>query len=91
MRWPVGSGLHPRWGNDSSLYYVRGSELMKVAVSTSPTPSFGEPELVLEIGDAPVYFPRYDISDDGRIAYVEISRRRQPLILMQNWHSEIFR
>jgi len=89
-------GCQPRWSRDGKkLFYVEGSTLMAVEVTTSPvfeagvtTPLFSDPQLRSPSPNDVTY----DVSADGRFVMsdsAESSEEEQPSILVtQNWYEE---
>ena len=65
-------GSQPRWSQDGKeLFYVEGSTLMAVSVSSGPTFSVGSPRPLFENpnltgGPGSLSYPKYDVSADGR-------------------------
>ena len=86
----VDGGVAPRWRADGKeLFYVEGSTLMAVAVSTSPSLTVGPPESLFS---SPILrgFLQYDVTPDGKKFVLpealEAESETPPVIrIVQNW------
>jgi Tol biopolymer transport system component len=99
-RWQasVDGGAMPRWSRDGNeLFYVNGSVLMSVSVSTTRGVALGLPQELFRSNDlrarAPV--PSYDVSADGqrfltlvREADLEDAPTETDIHVVQNWYEE---
>ena len=83
-------GVQPRWSRDGKeLFYVEGSSLMAVAVSTEPSFSLGRAKRLFEHPNftaAPV--PQYDVSADGERFVVAEPVGETSIRIVQNWFAE---
>jgi Tol biopolymer transport system component len=83
-------GVQPRWSRDGKeLFYVEGSSLMAVAVSTVPSFSLGPAKRLFEhpsFTAAPV--PQYDVSADGERFVVAEPVGETSIRIVQNWFAE---
>ncbi len=94
----VNGGTQPRWRSDGrELYYVEGSTLMAVSVSTESAFTLGQPQALFEspgIGGTVSGSGGYDISADGqrfvRAAPVEGNEESAPpaIRVVENWYEE---
>ena len=92
----VNGGTNPRWRSDGSeLYYVVGTALMAVSVSTGEGFTQGQPQALLESPNLLVGGGAYDVSADGQrfvtIAPVEDDDQKAeaPSIrVVENWAEE---
>jgi len=84
-------GRRPVWkANGGQLYYRRGTRVMAVSVSTSPTFSVGTPRLLF---DGP-YEQDYDVSADGQKFYMIRRAESTPseqIEIVLNWFEELRR
>ena len=96
-QWPVSvnGGKQPRWRSDGNeLYYVEGTTLMAVSVSTEQGFTPGQPQVLFESPDlAPDGIGAYDVTADGQrfvmIAPFEGDGAAPPKIrIVQNWYEE---
>ena len=89
----VDGGVAPRWRADGrELFYVEGTTLMAVAVSTSPSLTVGPPERLFS---SPLLrgFLSYDVTPDGKKFVLpealEAESETPPVIrIVQNWYEE---
>jgi Tol biopolymer transport system component len=83
-------GVQPRWSRDGKeLFYVEGSSLMAVAVSTVPSFSLGPAKRLFEhpsFTANPV--PQYDVSADGERFLVAEPVGEPAIRIVQNWFAE---
>ncbi len=96
-QWPVSvnGGKQPRWRSDGKeLYYVEGTTLMAVSVSTQQGFTRGQPQVLFESPDlAPDGIGAYDVTADGQrfvmIAPFEGDGAAPPKIrVVENWYEE---
>ncbi len=89
----VNGGAEPRWRSDGKeLYYLTGSTLMSVSVSTGQDLTLGQPQALFESTDLSG-LAGYDVSRDGQrfltISPVEDSISAPPKVrIVQNWYEE---
>ncbi len=94
----VNGGVRPRWSSDGTeLYYVQGSALMAVSVSTGQGVTLGRPQQLFESPELAIgaSATSYDVSADGQrfimVAPVEDDDEdaAPPKIrVVQNWYEE---
>jgi Tol biopolymer transport system component len=95
-KWPVSAngGTQPRWSrNGKELFYVEGTTLVVVSVSTTPSFAVGLPAKLFPFADpgAQLRQSGYDVSPDGqRFVFSErVGEAPQPAIrVVQNWFEE---
>ena len=101
-RWQVSvnGGSRPRWRSDGNeLYYVEGTTLMAVPVSTEQRFTLGQPQALFESPDLAAPTGRgaqYDVSPDGQrfvmVAPVQVGSDEEaapPTIrVVENWYGE---
>ena len=95
-RWQVtGRGALPCWSRDGKeLFYVDGSNMMAVAVTTSPSFAFGTAQRLfsLEFQTAVDVNRNWDVAPDGRFLVV-LSASKQSLAghinVVQNWFADL--
>ena len=96
-KWQVSlnGGSQLRWRSDGrELYYVEGTTLMAVPVSTEQEFTLGQPYALFESPDLAYFLGiAYDVSGDGQrfltVAPVEGPDAAPPKIrIVQNWHEE---
>ena len=94
----MNGGGQPRWrGDGKELYYVEGSTLMAVSVSTEPTFTLGQPHQLFESADLITIdgAATYDVAADGE-RFVTVSpvsdadeEAAPPKVrIVQNWYEE---
>ena len=91
-------GTQPRWSRDGKeIFYVEGTTLMAVEVSTRPDFSVGSVTRLFEhraLATRPAWaYPRYDVSADGRrfvlLAPVDEEAEQEVSIrVVENWYEE---
>ena len=87
-------GWQARWSRDGKeLFYVEGSTLVAVAVSTSPDFSIGSATRLFEHANLTrAWFPQYDVSADGKqfiVAEPFGDESTEPKInVVLNWYEE---
>jgi serine/threonine-protein kinase len=89
-------GIEPVWARTGrELFYLEGTRLMAVAVSTNTTFTFKTPEFLFESSyrklDQP---PSYDVAGDGRFVMIranEGERKPPQIVVVQNWYQELKR
>ena len=91
-------GTQPRWSTDGKeIFYVEGSTLMAVQVSTRPDFSVGSVTRLFEhraltpVAEWP--FARYDVSADGRRFVLPVplddeAEQEVSIRLVENWYEE---
>jgi Tol biopolymer transport system component len=91
----IGGGDSPLWSSDGGeLYFVAGSKMMAVPVSTQPTFGLGTP---VELFDGGVNVERsrnFDVAPDGRFVTIRRPGNEgglQELRVLLNWEQEIER
>ncbi len=97
----VNGGTGPRWrSDDKELYYIEGTTLMAVSVSTESAFTVGQPTKLFQSADLNSVggggAPRYDVSADGQrfltVASVldddEEETASPKIRLVQNWYEE---
>ena len=94
----MNGGTQPRWRSDGSeLYYVEGTTLTAISVSTEQGLTLGQPQALFVSADllSTPSAPSYDVSADGQrfvtIAPVEDGNEytSPPKIrVVQNWYEE---
>jgi hypothetical protein len=77
------------------LYYVEGSTLMAVSVSTELTFTLGKPQRLFDdqsLAEGGSFFRNYDVAKDGQrfllIAPVEGGAPPPKIRVVLNWHEE---
>ena len=83
------TGCSPRWGpSDEHLYFQRDNKLWRIPTEIGKTITFGETELVADLGVADAR--AYDIDQDGRLV---LARRYfdspKPPVFLGNWRSTL--
>ncbi len=91
-------GTQPRWSTDGTeIFYVEGSTLVAVQVSTRPDFSVGSVTRLFEhralTPQSAWPFPRYDVSADGRRFILpalvdEEAEQEVQIRVVQNWYEE---
>ena len=93
-------GTQPRWSRDGKeLFYVEGSTLVAVSVSSGPTFSVGSARRLFEHPGLPdsrgsLSYPKYDVSTDGRQFVlhepVDLGEEapKPSIRVVQNWFEE---
>jgi Tol biopolymer transport system component/predicted Ser/Thr protein kinase len=92
----VNGGQQPRWRRDGKeLFYVEGSSLMAVSVSTEGELEVGRPEKLFdtpELRDDRGPAPRYDVAAHGRkfvmVAPFDEGTDEPTIRVVQNWYEE---
>jgi serine/threonine-protein kinase len=94
----VGGGFAPLWSKDGGeIFYRSATNLMAVAVQTSPRFEAGTPTVLFGLGDYVLAGPRglrYDVAPDGRFLLLKDERGNTPsahLVLVQHWFDELRR
>jgi Tol biopolymer transport system component len=96
-KWQIskGGGVDPRWRHDGKeIFYLSGTKMMSVEVSTSPSFQPGTPKLLVEARfiQAGNYNKNnaYDISPDGKrfLATVPVGQNlSSPITVVLNWQA----
>jgi hypothetical protein len=91
----VNDGMQPRWRSDGSeLFYLEGTTLTAVSVSTGEGFTQGQPQALFESPDLLSAGVGYDVSADGQrfvtTALVEDNEESAPpaIRIVQNWYEE---
>ena len=86
---PSETGCSPRWGPaDEHLYFQQDNKLWKIPTEIGDTITFGERQLVADLGFASVR--AYDIDQDGRLVMARQSfDSPSPPVLLGNWRSTL--
>ena len=88
---PSETGCLPRWGpSDEHLYFQQANKLWKIPTEIGDTITFGETELVADLGFASAR--AYDIDQDGRLVLArQYFDSPKPPVLLGNWRSALSR
>ncbi len=98
----VNGGVTSRWrGDGKELYYLEGSSMMAVSVSTEPTFTLGQPQRLFESTDlisaglGEYGSAEFDVSADGKrfviVSPIEVADEeaaRPNVRIVQNWYEE---
>ena len=91
-------GIEPVWGpGDRELFYLEGSKMMAVTVSSEPGFGFRSPEVLFESqylhGHARL--PSYDVAPDGRFLMIKPAPEEKveitEIVVVLNWFEELKR
>jgi hypothetical protein len=84
--------MSPVWADNGEIFYVSGSAIAAVSVTTRDgVLAVSKPVVLFETGGDSRLAPVYDVTPDGKTLFMLRARGHEQLSLLLNWPGELAR